>query len=211
MNFVFPLEVSMRKKRIMVFPCVAVLLAVAFTLGRNATSKSVPKEPQQRHASEPSGEVGDYAVYGFLFHKVVRLHEKTHELQVQGRIGQKPYFAFQREAGLTETQATALEAIAFACRQRVTQQDEKAKAIINAFQARFPGGKLPESGAPPPPPELKILWEERNAIILRARDQLRAAFGEEEFARFDNYAKYHYGTNESPVKINPVIPKPGVK
>jgi hypothetical protein len=55
------------------------------------------------------------------------------------------------------------------------------------------------------------MWEERNAMILRARDQLRAVFGEEEFARFDNYAKFHYGTNKSPVTINPVNPNPAQK
>lgn len=161
--------------------------------------------------SEPSGEVPDYAVYGFLFHKVVRLREKTIELQGQGRIGLKRYFPIQREAGLSQGQATALEAIAFACRQQVKQQDQKAKAIIKAFQSGFPEGRVPAGGAPPPPPELKTMWEERNAMILRARDQLRAVFGEEEFARFDNYAKFHYGTNKSPVTINPVNPNPAQK
>jgi len=135
---------------------------------------------------------------------VVRLREKTTELQAQGRIGLKPYFPLQQEAGLTEGEATALEAIAFACREQVRQQDEKAKAIIIAFQSHFPGGRAPESGAPPPPPELKTMWEERSAIILRARDQLRAAFGDEEFARFDNYSKFQYGTNTSPVTVNRV-------
>jgi hypothetical protein len=153
----------------------------------------------------------DYAVYNFLFHKVVRLREKTRELQAQGRPAQKPYFPLQAEAGLNEGQATALEAIAFACQQQVAQQDEKAKAIINAFQSQFPEGKVPEGGAPPPPPELKTMWEERNAMILRARDQLRAAFGDEAFARFDNYAKFHYGTNTSPVAINRVPPGPKQK
>jgi len=48
------------------------------------------------------------------------------------------------------------------------------------------------------------MWEERIAMILRARDQLRATLGEEEFARFDNRAKFYYGMNKSPVTINPV-------
>jgi len=51
------------------------------------------------------------------------------------------------------------------------------------------------------------MWEERSAIILRARDQLRSVFGEEGFARFDNYAKFHYGTNTAPVTVNAVNPK----
>ncbi|HEX8847317.1 MAG TPA: hypothetical protein VF791_21920 [Pyrinomonadaceae bacterium] len=198
----------MDKKRIVIFSCVAVLLAGAFTFSRNTSSKAVHQDlPPHAHPSQQSPVVPDYVVYNFLFHKVTRLREKTRELQAQGRVEQKPYFPLQREARLTEGQATALEAVAFACRQQVKQQDEKAKAIINAFQSRFPGGKVPEGGSPPPPPELKTMWEERNAMILRARDQLRAAFGEEEFARFDNYAKFHYGANKSPVTVNPVSPK----
>lgn len=202
----------MSKKRTVIFSCAAVLLAGAFTIGRNTSSKAVRQNlPLRVQPSQQSPVAPDHVVYNFLFHKVVRLREKTRELQAQGRIGQKPYFPLQREAGLTEARATALEAIAFACWQQVAQQDEKAKAIINAFQSRFPGGRVPEGGAPPPPPELKAMWEERNAMILRARDQLRVAFGEEEFARFDNYAKFHYGANKSPVTINPVSPKPKQK
>jgi len=202
----------MGKKQIMILSGVAIVLAGAFTVSRNATSKSVRQDlPHQAHASQQSGTVPDYVVYNFLFHKVVRLREKTRELQGQGRIGQKPYFPLRTEAGLTEGQSTALEAIAFACRQQVNQQDQKAKAIINAFRSQFPEGKDPEGGAPPPPPELKAMWEERNAMILRARDQLRAVFGEEEFARFDNYAKFHYGANTSPVTINPVNTGPKQK
>lgn len=198
----------MGKKQIVIFSCVAILLAGAFTLSRNTFSKAAREDlPPHAHPPEQAVVVPDYVVYNFLFHKVVRLREKTRELQAQGRIGQKPYFPLQREAGLTEGQSNALEAIAFACWQQVTQQNEKAQAIIKAFQSRFPEGRVPSSGAPPPPPELKNMWEERNAMILRARDQLRAAFGEEEFARFDNYAKFHYGTNTSPVTINPVNPQ----
>lgn len=198
----------MGKKRLLILACLVLLLAGAFSLNRNTFSKAVPQNlPSPAHPSTDNPAVPDYVVYNFLFRKVVRLREKTRALQAQGRIGQKPYFPLQREAGLSEGQANALEAIAFACWQQVTRQNEKAQAIINAFQSRFPEGRIPQGGAPPPPPELKALWEERNAMILRARDQLRVAFGEEAFGRFDNYAKFHHGTNTSPVTINPVNPK----
>jgi len=145
----FVLEVPMGKKRILIFSCVAVVLVGAFTAARNTTTKAVRSNlPAQAHASLQSPVASDQVVYDFLFHKVVRLREKTRELQAQGRIGLKPYFPLQSEAGLTEGETTALEAIAFACREQVRQQDEKAKAIIIAFQSRFPGGRVPEGGAP---------------------------------------------------------------
>jgi hypothetical protein len=137
----------MGKKRTVISLCAAILLAGAFTVGRNTSSKAVRQDlPLHAHPSQQSPVALDYVVYDVLFHKVVRLREKTSELQAQGRIGQKPYFPLQREAGLTEGQVTALEAIASACRKQVTQQDEKAKAIISAFQSQFPGGERLKAG-----------------------------------------------------------------
>jgi hypothetical protein len=195
----------MRKKWIMIFSVVVLLLVSVFTVNRSTLSKAAhPKSPQPGNQSpDPS----DYVVYNFLFHKVVKLSEKTKVLRAQGRIGQAHYFPLQREARLTDHHAAALEAIASACWRQVAQQDEKAKAIINNFQSKFPGGHVPEGGSPPPPPELKRMWEERIEMILSARDQLRATLGEEEFSRFDNRVKYHYGTNKSPVTITAVSRK----
>lgn len=202
-------EVSMAKKRVVLLG-VAVLLALTFTLGRKTFSKAVHQEAVHQDlppnsASQQTSVVPDYVVYNSIFRKVVSLRNKTIELQSQGRIGQNRYFPLQRDAGLTESQASALEAIAFDCRKQVSHQDEKAKAIVNAFQSRFLGGRVPSGGSPPPPPELKAMWEERNAMILRARDQLRLALGAEQFTRFDNYAKFHYGANTAPISIDPLL------
>jgi len=41
-------------------------------------------------------------------------------------------------------------------------------------------------------------------MILRARDSLRAAFGEEDFERLDNFAKLYYGANKAEVATDPV-------
>ena len=140
--------------------------------------------------SRKNAEVPDHATYDFFFRNIVRLRLKTSELQAAGKIAHKPYFPIQKDIGLTEEQAATVEQIAFDARQAVAAQDERAKAIITAFQARFPGGKVPEGGSPPPPPELKAMWKEREAIILRARDRIRASVGEEKFARVDNTPKH---------------------
>jgi hypothetical protein len=199
----------MDKKLPTIALCATGLLAIAFAFDKNAPSRDAdPESSSQSVSPQKEWIVPEHAAYDFLFRKVVRLREKTRELQAQGRVSHQPYFPLQRESGLNEAQATALEAIAFACQQEVARQDEKAKAVIEAFQARFPGGRVPKEGNPPLPPELQTMWEERNATILRARDRLRAAFGEEAFARFDNYVKFRYGTNTGPVSINSVTPRP---
>jgi hypothetical protein len=189
-----------------ILSCLAVLLVCAFTVRRNTLTKAVHHDLSLRDNSSQQN-VPDHVVYNSLFRKVVRLREKTRQLQSQNTIDGRNYHPLQREAKLSEDQAATLESIAFACRQQVIEQDNKANAIIQAFQSRFPGGRVPKGGSPPPPPELRALWGERMAIILRARDSLRAALGEEEFGRFDDFAKLHYGANKSDVTIDPVRPK----
>jgi hypothetical protein len=187
---------------------VLVLLGAVFSMGWTTSDLQADSDqrPQigvtkQRHVVE------DYVVYGSVFHRVDRLKEKTRELQSQRRISQTPYFGMKKDASLTDEQAMALDAIAAACQKQVRDQDEKAKKIIADFQTKFPGGRVPSGGSPPPPPELKTMWIERNSIILRFRDQLHAAFGDEAFARFDNYAKYTYGANTVPVTLKPLNAK----
>lgn len=68
------------------------------------------------------------------------------------------------------------------------EQDARARVVIEAFRARYPGGVLPRGEKlPPPPPELLLMQEGRNAILLHGRDRLRATFGEQEFTRFHDF------------------------
>lgn len=148
----------------------------------------------------------EFVVYGFLFGKVARLSKRTQELRSQGAIGEKAYHPLKNEAALSESQSIALEAIAAECEQALAQQDQKAKKIIQAFRERFLPGELPKgTRLPPPPPELITMSQQRNAIILRARDQLRLAFGESAFSRFDTYAKFRFGTKSSPAPHHPEL------
>lgn len=198
----------MNKKHAAIALFLMVLFVSAFTVRRNSSIKAAHHAGSQRiQSSGQDPVVPDYVVYWTVFHKVVLIREKARELQAQGRLGQNRPAPLQQEAGLTQAQAIALEGIAFACEQQVKQQDAKAKVIADAFRAQFPGGRIPDNATPPaPPPELKVLWDERNAMILRARDQLRTAFGEEVFARFDGYAKSRFGKNVEP--IAPAISNP---
>lgn len=203
----------MIKKRILVAGCVTVVLVSAFGISIKPLNQQTPHDHSLMSAQAES-VVPDHIVYGFVFRKVSVITNKTKELRALGRIGPKPYFALQKEAALSEAQAKLLEAIAAACEQEVKHQDEKARVIIEAFRAQFPDGRIPQGMTlPPPPPELKLMWEERNAIILRARDRLRAAFGEQEFHRFDQHAKFDFGTNDVYLKrrnsnsMAPALPK----
>lgn len=81
-------------------------------------------------------------------------------------------------------------------REKVAVKDKQAKEIIAAFSAQYPDGKLPDNmELLPPPVELGVLQQERDAIILEARDRLHAALGDNEFARFDKFVKEKVAPN----------------
>jgi len=196
----------MAKRIVVICTCTWVLMLGVFTFGKKTISErvraSVPRPERPLEAQSQSAP--DHVVYGLMFARVVRLREKTREEQTKGHAVSNGYIPLQKEAELTPGQATALEAIAHSCQQRVRQQDERAKLIVTSFRSQFVDGRIPPGGAPPPPPELKVMWQERIDTILRARDQLREVLGQQEFTRLDNYVKFHYGTNTSPVTIRDV-------
>lgn len=76
----------MTKRLPLVFWGVALLLGI-FTFGKETLSKRV-RQPRPL-AERPSADAGvpDHVVYGVMFAKVVRLREKTRELQAKHQPG----------------------------------------------------------------------------------------------------------------------------
>jgi hypothetical protein len=203
-------RLMMNPKRLMGLLILIILVVCIFAFGKTPINRNVRSDVLQNPPASRVSEVPEFVIYGFLFKKVSRLSEKTLELRSQGKIGQKPYYPMQKEAALSVAESMALEAIASACQREVDRQDERARIIIQAFRVKFPDGKVPKGTTlPPPPPELITMQEERNAIILRARDQLRVAFGEASFASLDNYVKFRYRPTSGPV--SPILVSPESK
>jgi len=137
-------------------------------------------------------------VYGFLFRNVVRNKERNLELLAKGAATR--YFPFRRELGFTAEQSRLVTEIGIECDSRVRQQDRNAQLIIAEFRSKLPKNQdEPQSSS-----RLKAMWDERNVMILEARDRLRTALGTAAFERLDNFAKYRYGTNKAPVVLRPI-------
>ena len=118
------------------------------------------------------------------------MKKKADELERQGKDARFLREFYKRKANLSDDEARSFDEIASDCERLVAQQDAKAKAAIAAALAKNGNGKIEKGArAPEPPPELHALWDERNAIIMRAKYALQASFGDSEFARFENYLK----------------------
>jgi hypothetical protein len=145
-------------------------------------------------------EVPDHIVYRHLFRHAAALKAKADETERQGRDAAHLRGFFKRKANLSDEQARMLEQIAAQCALEIKAIDERAKPIIQAYKAQYPNGQVPQGQTPSPPPaELGQMTKERNSLVLRKRDELRAAFGENEFKRFQEFVKKKIAPNVNQV------------
>jgi hypothetical protein len=173
------------------------LLVAVLTVAAMSALAFVSQFHSRGKAAQPATTTGqaervipDHVPYMFLFkHHHFNL-QKADELAQQGKDDSQYRLMFKRRAGLSDREAQDFDQITRECNQELAQQDAKAQAVIAEFRKQYPDGKLPEGVTlPPPPPELTQLQQEHDAIILRARDRLHAALGDEEFTRFDSFVQ----------------------
>jgi hypothetical protein len=175
-------------KRIIVIACFLTLALGALVAGRDGQSRKAPK-------LEPV-DIPDHVVYKHLFHHVAALQRKAEEAESEGKDSTQFRTHFKRQAQLSSKQADTLDQIALDCDRDMKSVDERARVIIQQYKAQYPGGQVPHGEEPKPPPaELRQLTEERDAVVMRARDRLKQALGDEEFARFNGYVKERVAPN----------------
>jgi hypothetical protein len=182
------------KNRIFVTTLIVIVIAVGALISNNRTfsQSSSVVQPKAMPAQQPQQvlPLPEHVPYMFLFHHLVFLRQKGGEIEQQGKGKSVLLTRFQEKAGLTDTQFQILYQVASDCEQEIVKQDQKAMAVIEAMKAHYPDGKLPAGEAPPPlPPELITLQQEHDAIILRARDRLHQAFGEQAFGQFHAFVQ----------------------
>jgi hypothetical protein len=173
----------MKKRQWLVSMFALVLLA-----GTVGFSIATPRNQKAAYQEAPAPEPPEQVIYSAFFHYVADLKQQAAELESEGAKGDSLRVYVQIHAGLDYEEARKLDEIASSCVEEVSQQDAKAVVVIEKFRSRFPEGKVPRGvKVPPPPPELRILQRERDAIILRARDNLRRALGDTGFNKVVEY------------------------
>ena len=100
----------------------------------------------------------------------------------------------------------ALEIIANNCLAEVEKQDAEAHKVIKAFRDKyFPDGRIPPGGVlPPPPPELEIMQQKRDAILQGGRGQALQMIGAGKSANFDSFVKKRFAGKTPDANANGV-------
>jgi hypothetical protein len=143
-------------------------------------------------------------VYSAFFHFVVELQRQAVEIERNAEDSDSVRNHIRREAGLSSQESSKLHQIAQTCVGDVAVQDAKAVAVIQKFRSQFPGGRI-ASGMklPPPPPELTGLQQERDQIILRARNNLISVLGESGFKKVESFIERRIMSGIRPVEMRP--------
>ena len=98
-------------------------------------------------------------------------------------------------AKLDERQARILDNIARKTNLETKRLDDRARQIIDEIRAQTPNRTLQKGQRPPlPPQELENLQNQRTALMMQAINELRANFGEAEFARFSQFVNQNIRT-----------------
>jgi len=163
------------RKQIAVGVCLLVALSVAIVIRGYAKSPLASQNQQEatgKSANTIEG-VPEQVFYEQLFSLLIALNNSAD---------------YQKEAALTVEQRSSLERTARECEREIAKQDAKAQITIRALREKR-ANQDPGASLPPPPPEIAVLQQEREAIVLRHRDRLREALGEEAFRRVTDAAK----------------------
>lgn len=180
----------MSKGRSLLVLCLLTAVVSAVVISGKPQSKATVI--QTGPAAPLPAAMPEHVPYMFLFHYLSFLKQKAEELDKKGKGKSTLLLRFRQDAGLSDSQFQQLLQAALDCERQVTEEDKKAEAVIASVRAHYPEGKIPEGQAPPPPPrELLTMQQERDAAVLRARDRVRAAFGEKAFADLDAFVQSH--------------------
>jgi hypothetical protein len=162
----------MTKSRVLAGGFVFVLVATVVVIGVYAQASrhsGRARNPIQGPAPKADGSIPEHIFYEHLFNSLLTL---------------KNIDDYRSEAALNERETAEFAAIASECARELARQDAKAQVIIKDFRAKIKKLKQGEA-IPPPPQELKVLQDERNAITLRHAERLRQSIGFEKFNRIN--------------------------
>jgi hypothetical protein len=108
---------------------------------------------------------------------------------------------YQRKAALSDANAAALISIATECEAELAGYNQRVMEIVGAARAlrrQNAGGQ--RQAIPPAPAELTALQEKQDQAVLRARDRLEAAFGRDEFLRFEAFVQSFIAPRIRPIE-----------
>jgi hypothetical protein len=160
---------------------------MVFAVPLLAEQQSLPAGIPHRVTGPPGS--GDSYFYSFFFRRVSRIHEEVEEARQAGVKSDYLQQYLSKKTSLRPSQAAQVDATAIELKAQLAAYDAHAKELKTKRHVLFQQLRLQNLPIPPANVEIKSLSAGRVALILRARDRLRANLGEEDFGRLDVFVK----------------------
>lgn len=185
------------KTKVKIITFLVLVIAVMFTVLTNKSQfwgNFFRLESTAR--GQNTSQISSSILYDQLFRLVVKFQAKAEIQKLTGEnvTALKDYF--KDSAKLSDSQNQILLQTASEYIQAVEPIDAQAREIISQFRQQFQDGWINEGQqAPPPPAELETLQEQRNALALTYRDNLKNLLGEKAFEEFDEFIQDGFAQN----------------
>jgi hypothetical protein len=99
--------------------------------------------------------------------------------------------------GFSDADGATLQRLALSYQAEISPIHQQVIVAIGKLQARFPSGTIPHGTDASPPPELRFLQNQEDAVTLRYRDLLRTSMREEDYQKIHVKILTSFGTAPS--------------
>ncbi len=149
---------------------------------------------QQTSSNTVSSDQTDTTAYRTLFRRVI-LYKNLAD-QTEAAHSPKPHLRriLPERFALSDADSASLERLALAYQGEIGPIHQQAETVIKTFHARFPLGIIPHGVDHSPPPELKEIQQQEDAVALRYRDLLRNSMIEEDFQKLHTKVLQSFAT-----------------
>lgn len=151
-----------------------------------------PAGAQSQQAQAPRQPAPAHAVYNEFFFHVNFLRKKAAKEEQAGKDAGLLRSFYKRQAKLDDAQNDLVEKAASDLERELERVDRKVAKVVEKFRADVQAMEIKPGQRPPDPPaELKAMRAEREALVMRSLEGLRARLGGEAFGRLDQYIRQH--------------------
>jgi len=183
------------QQKLLAISCGVLVLSVGLYSFAYRTQQPKPASTEKKSSASPvsspqSGSVtapdNEYIAYRHVFANIY--FEAQSKEKAKSDIN-RAVESYKQSVPLADDEASALERIALETETKTLAIEEQAARIIKRFREKLDAEMKSGKKSIPEPPELQTLQKQRVGTTLQGRDELRKAFGESSFARFDKFLK----------------------
>jgi len=148
---------------------------------------------QQTSSSVGSSDHTDAIAYRTLFRRAVLYKKLADEADASHTPKPQLRRILATRYGLNDSDSATLLRLALAYQAEIAPIHQQITDAVRTFQARFPSGIIPRGADSSPPPELRKLQDQEDAVTLRYRDLLRTSMREEDFQKANAKIRENFG------------------